>query len=178
MSEKKPKAEAASDAGADAAPKKKKPIKMIGAIVGVMAIEAGVLVAVMGMTGPKQVEAKPVEVHNPDEDKTVEIEVVSDKFQNLQTGRVWVWDTSVFVQVKAKHEELVGGILERRAAEIKEGVGQIVSRAQHAQLREPERQTLNRQITGYLNELLKDDAGHPLFERVLIPRCNGFSTDF
>jgi predicted metal-dependent hydrolase len=28
------------------------------------------------------------------------------------------------------------------------------------------------------NELLKDDAGHPLFERVLIPRCNGFSTDF
>jgi flagellar basal body-associated protein FliL len=177
MSDKKPKAEAAPDSP-EAAPKKKKPIKLIGMIAGVMALEAVVMVVVTGATGPKKVEAKPVEVHNPDEDKTVEIEVVSDKFQNLQTGRVWVWDTSVFLQVKAKHQEQVGGILERRAAEIKEGVGQIVSRAQHAQLREPERQTLNRQITGYLNELLKDDAGHALFERVLIPKCNGFSTDF
>jgi len=178
MADKKPKAEAAPEPSADGAPKKKKPIKLIGMIAGVMALEAGVLVAVMGMTGPKTVQAKPVEVHSPDEDKTLEIEVVSDKFQNLQTGRVWVWDTSVYVQVMAKHEEQVGGILERRAAEIKEGIGQIVSRAQHAQLREPERQTLNRQITGYLNELLKDDAGHALFERVLIPKCNGFSTDF
>jgi flagellar basal body-associated protein FliL len=177
MADKKPKAEAA-EAGAEAAPKKKPPIKLIAIVGGVMALEAGVLIAVMGMTGPKTVEAKPVEVHSPEDDKTVEIEVVSDKFQNLQTGRVWVWDTSVFVQVKAKHEEQVNGQLERRAAEIKEGIGQIISRAQHAQLREPERQTLNRQITGYLNELLKDDAGHPLFERVLIPRCNGFSTDF
>lgn len=177
MADKKPKAEAAPDA-ADGAAKKKKPVKLIAAIGGVMALEAGVLVGVMGMTGPKKVDAKPVEVHSPDEDKTVEIEVVSDKFQNLQTGRVWVWDTSVFVQVKAKHEDQVNGILERRCAEIKEGIGQIVSRAQHAQLREPERQTLNRQITGYLNELLKDDAGHALFERVLIPKCNGFSTDF
>jgi hypothetical protein len=122
-----------------------------------------VLVGVLGVMGPSKGEAAEAEhtLVSDEGEQTLEVLIAEEKFQNLQTGRVWIWDTSVFVQVKAKNTEHVEQTLERRNAEIKEGLSQIISRAQHAQLKEPDRQTLNRQI-----------------ERVLIPKCRGFPADF
>jgi len=93
---------------------------------------------------------------------------------------VWVWDLSVFMQVKNKNAESVKAVLEQRKAEIGEGMGQIVSRAQHSQLKEPERQTLIRQIRGFLESIrgMTDAEGKPLVERVMIPKCRGFPSDF
>jgi len=108
-----------------------------------------------------------------------EIQIISDKFQNLTTGKVWVWDIDVFVQVKEKNAQRVEKVLEQRAAEIKEGLNQIVSRAQHAQLKEPERQSLNRQFTSYLDKVVgQDPDGKSLLDRLLIPKCRGFPADF
>jgi hypothetical protein len=64
---------------------------------------------------------------------------------------------------------------------VREGISQIFSRAQHAQLKEPERLTLNRQITTFLAKLIEEEAPtaeageeDKLIDRVLIPKCRGF----
>ena len=181
MAEKKP--QSAPPPAADGPPKKKKlPLKSAGAVLGIMAVEAGVFIAVLGIGGPQKGEAaeQQAELKEDEGEQTQELLIVEEKFQNLQTGRVWIWDTSVYVQVKNKNAESVKKILERRSAEIKEGVSQVISRAQHAQLKEPERQTLNRQITAYLGTVFEPvgEEGKPPIERVLIPRCRGFPADF
>lgn len=177
MADKKPQPAPAQEA----APTKKLPIKSIVAIAGIMAVEAGVFIAVLGMGGPQKGQAAEQKAQLVDDagEQTQELLIVDDKFQNLQTGRVWIWDTAVYVQVKNKSAEQVKKTLERRSAEIKEGVSQIISRAQHAQLKEPERQTLNRQITAFLETIFEPGAdGKPMIERVLIPKCRGFPADF
>jgi flagellar basal body-associated protein FliL len=163
-------------------PARKLPIKTLGIVAVLMAAEAGAVVFAMGMLGPSASHAETgvEELVDDDSEDTAEIEVVSEKYQNLSTGRVWVWDLSVFLQVKNKNAETVKAVLEQRKAEIGEGMGQIISRAQHAQLKEPERQTLIRQINAFLERIrgMTDPDGKPLVERVMIPKCRGFPSDF
>lgn len=163
-------------------PAKKLPIKTLAVVGAIMAVEAGAVVFAMGMLSPKtsHAETDAASLVEDDAEDTVEIEVASEKYQNLSTGRVWVWDLSVFIQVKKKNSEAVQAVLEQRKAEIGEGLGQIVSRAQHAQLKEPERQTLIRQISSFLERIrgLTDADGKPLVERIMIPKCRGFPSDF
>ncbi len=163
------------------APKKKSPIVMIGVVGVIMVVEAVAVFFVFSAMGPKKAHADvPVADAKHDEgEEIVEIKVVDDKFQNLQQGKVWFWDTSVFVQVKQKNAEHVEALLGKREAEIHEGLSQIMGRAQPAQLKEPERQTLNRQFGGFLDKVLgKDAEGHSYVERVLIPRCRGIPGEF
>lgn len=183
MADKKDKpAEQPAKEGAEApAPKKGLPIKTIAVIAVVMALEAGAIVMVMGMLGPKKSEAAvdPKSLVEDTSHEIKEIQIIADKFQNLTTGKVWVWDIDVYVQVKEKNAERVEKVLEQRSAEIKEGLNQIVARAQHAQLKEPERQSLSRQFTAYLEKVIgMDPDGKSLLERLLIPKCRGFPADF
>ena len=69
-------------------------------------------------------------------------------------------------------------MLENKAAEIKEGVAMIFRRAQHSQLKEPGLETINRQISAYVNQAIgKDAEGHERVVRVVIPKCRGFPGD-
>jgi flagellar basal body-associated protein FliL len=178
----KPKAPESSPEAATEPAKKSLPIKTLAIVAVLMAAEAAAVVFAMGLLGPRSSHAE-TDAHalvDDDSEDTVEIEVASEKYQNLSTGRVWVWDLSIFLQVKNKNAETVQAVLEQRKAEIGEGVGQIVSRAQHAQLKEPERQTLIRQISAFLERIrgMTDADGKPLVERVMIPKCRGFPSDF
>lgn len=173
---------AAPEAAGDdkSAPMKKKlPIKTLIVILAVMVVEGAALVVVLGMLGPKQSQAQiePKHLEDDESEQTQEIELVSEKFQNLTTGRVWIWDVEIYVQVKNKNAEAVEQILTRRKAEINEQVNQVFSRAQHAQLKEPERQTILRQITALMEKIVPGQDGKPLIERIIIPRCRGFPTD-
>lgn len=228
MAEKEHKPEKPAEAPAeDAKPKKKGGMKVIIAVVGAMAVEGAVLMFVLGSGGPQASNAAEQEHNLEPDDSHVseELVVVEDKFQNLQTGRVWVWDAAIYVQVKSSHKPIVEEILKRRAATVKEGISQIFSRSQHSQLAEPERQTLNRQVMTLLTQLMMDekktieaggraapaaagggdghggghgapadahgaaDAGHgaahgtpadpkTIIQKVLIPKCRGFPTEF
>lgn len=184
MSEKKSDAAAPAKAeeGADAAKpaKKKLPIKTIAIVAVLMAVEGAAVFVVLGSGTPASGHAAtdPAHLVDDDSDKTQEIELVSDKFQNLTSGHPWVWDVSIFLQVKNKNAETVQGVLDQRQAEIKEGLGQIIGRARHSQLTEPERQTLTRQVGAYLEKLEGITAdGKPLLERVIIAKCRGFQAD-
>ncbi len=171
------------DAGAEEskdAPKKKgKKTPLI--IAAIMVVEGIAVFMLVGGGGPKKaaadVDAEHVVVD--DSEKTQEVEVIDSRFQNLTTGKVWIWDIAIYAQVKNKHAERVTNELKTRYAEISEGINQIVSRAHHNNLKEPERQTLIRQLTAYLNKTIGPDAeGKPLIERVIIPKCNGFAADY
>jgi len=221
MSDKEAKKAPAPEPEAAEKPKKKGGKKVLIVVVGAMVAEAVVLMGVLKMGGPQSTQAGE-QSHNLEADGSQipkELLVVEDKFQNLQTGRVWVWDASIFVQVKTANAPAVEEILKRRSATVREGLSQIFSRAQHAQLVEPDRQTLNRQIVAFLGKLMEEEKatlengpspeaakadakGHgkeeshaaasssthagaheavdpkSVIQKVLIPKCRGFPTDF
>jgi hypothetical protein len=161
--------------------KKKPPLKVLGVVAGLMLAEAAGVYLFVGLTGPRAQSAS-AEIQGAEDkaaQEAVEIELVNDKFQNLQTGHVWMWDMQIVLKVKRKYEAYVDGELTKRSAEITEGVGQIIRRAQHNHLREPELTTINRQIAAYLAKAIEPDPadGSPRIERVLIPKCKGMQID-
>lgn len=166
-------------ADAAATPAKKSPIKVIGIVAVLMIVEAGAVFMFVGKTGPQAAVAHEIKGHDePDENASVEIPLIEEKFQNMQTGRVWVWDTEVVLKIKSRNEPYVTKLLESRAAEIKENVSVIFRRAQHNSLKEPGLESINRQITASLNTLFgKDAEGKDRIDRVVIPKCKGFPAD-
>lgn len=176
----KPKASEAAAEGGEAAAPKKGNGKTIMVVAVVMVLEAVAVFFVVGMTNkpPAAAEAKLEHTAADDLEATVEISLVDDRFQNMQTGRVWVWDSEIVLQVKRRHEEFVNAELERRQAEVKEGVSMIFRRSPHAQLKEPGLETLNRQVSAFVNNVLgKDAEGKERVVRILIPKCKGFPTE-
>ncbi len=177
--DRKPAAEPQKDK--EAAPAKKKPpIKTIGLIAGVMIAEAAGVYVLVGMTGPKAVVAE-TELHGHEQaagQETVEIDLIDDKFQNMQTGRVWMWDMRIVMKTTKKNEAHITEELEKRSSEIQEGIAQIVRRAQHSHLKEPDLVTISRQITAYADKVFGHDAqGNSRVERILIPKCRGVDVE-
>jgi flagellar basal body-associated protein FliL len=179
MADAKDKKDAPPAKSSEAEPKKKGS-KAPLAVAAVMLIEGVGVFLVARMTSPKPAEAATeVAVQGEGHGEatgTVEVPLIEDKFQNMQTGQVWIWDAEIVLKVKKKNEEAVSKVLESKAAEIKEGVAAIFRRAQLSQLKEPGLETLNRQVSTYVNQVLgKDPEGHSRVERVLIPRCRGYN---
>lgn len=162
----------------EAAPKKKLPIKMAAIMAVLMIVEAAGVFFVVGMTGRVPSETAADMINDNDQELTVELPLVEDKFPNMTQGPVWLWDVEIALKVKKKNEEHVSKVLEQHASEIKEGVSWIIRRAQHAQLKEPGLETLRRQLRAFLDEQLGEDLdGESRIEKVLIPRCRGFRAD-
>lgn len=151
-------------------------------IVGaVMVVEAALIVGVVKFVGAGAGSAQAHQIEGQAEASalaTVEIPLVDEKFQNMQTGRVWIWDTTIVLKVKQKNKEFVEKELERRKSEIKEAVAMIFRKATHAQLKEPGLDAVGRQLTALVNQIFGVDAeGRERVDRVLIPRCRGFPAD-
>jgi len=163
------------------APAKKLPIKTIIVVLGLLVVEGAGVVALMKILGkPGAVKAgEASQLVLDDGEQKSELLIVEDRFPNHQTGRVWLWETEVQVQVKQKHLEYVERVLEERQAEIKTGISAIWRNAHQRHLTEPSLDTLNRQVTSYLNEIFGHDSeSEPRIARVLLPKCVGFPADF
>ena len=71
------------------------------------------------------------------------------------------------------------GPVSAAVTEITEAVSRVISRAQHAHLKEAEHQSIVRQLTAAVGPFFTPvTAEEPLFERVLLPKCAGHPTDF
>lgn len=178
--EAKPAEPAAKDG--DAAPKKGGlPIKMLGIVGAIMVVQGIGVFMLAKSTGPQAASA--AEAHLPhadqaDREETIELSIVEDRFQNMQTGRAWIWDVEIVLKVRSKNEEAVSKVLEGRAAEITEGISMIFRRAQHIHLREAGLETLNRQLLAFLDGVFGKDADNKSrIERVVIPKCKGFPAE-
>ncbi|MEL7474080.1 MAG: hypothetical protein AAGK04_12250, partial [Planctomycetota bacterium] len=83
------------------------------------------------------------------------------------------------LKVKMKNQEIVEKALERRKAEIHEGVSMIFRRAQDRHLKEPGFETVTRQLNHYMQDIFGvDPDGLPRVERVIVPKAKGFPADF
>ena len=171
----------AEDSGGEAAGRKRRPVKVIAIVAALMLAEAAGVYLFVGMGSG---HAKTAEAHVQGEadkaaQESVEIELVDDKFQNMQTGHVWVWDIAIALKARQGNEAYITDQLQKRSAEIREGIGQIIRRAQHSHLSEPELTTLNRQLAAFLDTIIKPDesTGRSRIERVLIPKCKGLQID-
>ena len=161
--------------------KKKLPIKVIAIVAVMMLLEGAGVYLFVSMTGkvPQDSMADLAGEEEADLQRPIEIELVKGKFQNMQTGRVWIWSIDIYLKVKKRDEETVTTILENQQAEIREQISKIIRKAHHAHLKEPDLRTLNRQITVLAHEVfgISDADGLPRVERVLIPRCEGHAVN-
>jgi len=165
----------------EAAKPQKKSKKTVVVVLGLLAAEAVVVVAVfMLWVQPGEVRGQDITVSADDHlNQLSEVLIVNDRFPNHHTGRVWLWDTEVQIQVRQKHVEYVRRVLEERNAEIKTGVSQIIRTAHHNHMKEPNLETLTRQLQTFLRQTFGEDAsGDQRVVNVLIPKCVGFPADF
>lgn len=164
------------------APEKKGlPIKTIVVVLLMLVVEAGAIIgALMFLGQPSPVEGTQLVDDGASEgEQLVEVPVLQDKFANNDTGRLWYWDTEIIITTKQKHADFVNAELERRAAEIRTGVGAVVAGARHAYFNEPGRATLTRQLLEYMRDIFGQDVeGEERVSGVLIPKCIGFPADY
>lgn len=164
----------------DAQQSKKSPMLTIAIVAVVMVLEAAAVVGFVMLSGGGASNAGAA-IQGEElaaQEKTLEIPLVEDRFQNMASGRVWTWNIQVVLQVKKKNEEKVATELERRKAEITEGVGLLIRQAAHSHLTEPGLETFHRQIAAYVEQVFGvTPEGDPLVERVIIPKCQGNPPD-
>jgi len=164
-----------------AEPKKKSPLKLVAIVATLMILEAAAVAALLMVTGAPSEASAGIEGEGvADGERIAEVELVNTRFQNMATGRVWDWQTEIYLKVREKNRERVERLHEQRRAEILEGVATIFRRAQFSHLKEPGLQTISRQVTGYVQEVFGNDPadGSPYVERIVIPKCDGYPADF
>ncbi|MDP9173022.1 MAG: hypothetical protein M3O30_04045 [Planctomycetota bacterium] len=164
--------------------------KMPVLLGGVMLLEAVVLFAGMKFLGNGAKNASAADLTTiikkegadqkdapPDKNQTVEIQLLESRFPNKQSGRMFLYDMSVVLEVKADAHDKVKKIIADRDALIKDRVRTIIAQSDPEKLgggSEPGLETLRRQIKYQLDELVGDG----LIDEVLVPRCIPFRTDY
>ena len=109
--------------------------------------------------------------------KQVELTVVDFRAPNKQGGRMFLYDVTICVQIRADAEEKKKAILIDRAGLIKDRIRTIIAQSDPEKLgggSEPGLETLRRQIKYQLDEIV----GPGIIDEVFVPRCIPFPVNF
>ncbi len=162
--------------------KKKLPIKTIAVLAVVLIVEAVAIIGVFSMSGqPSDIQADPTAKTESDlAEQMVEELVVAEKFQNVRSGKPFIYDTEVYITMKRKHQADAASKLSLMSNSIREDIRTIFSRADPGHLDEPTLSTLERQIKAVLDSRLEFDVdtGDPIVESVIITKCIRYRSDF
>ena len=112
-----------------------------------------------------------------DKKKRVELAVVDFRAPNKQSGRMFLYDVTIVVQVRGDAEEKTKMILTERAALIKDRIRTIIAQSDPEKLgggSEPGLETLRRQVKYQLDEIVGDG----IIDDVFVPRCIPFPVNF
>jgi len=156
-------------------------LKAMIVLFAVLALEGGTIAVTMMLAGgPSEVQGVGLENDaQADANKLVEVLVIKDKFENLKTGRQFIYDTEVYITVKKRDEADVKEELERQKAQISMAIATIIRQAEPAFFQEATYATLRRQMKAELAERLGEDTeGESVVQDVLITRCIPFRGDF
>ena len=160
-----------------AAAKKKFSLKAVLLIAAVLVIEGvAIAAAFMFSGGPANVKAEPgFQTLIDDGEREVELLVVADKFQNAQRGRVYLYDTEIYIVIKKKHQTAMEGEVKAMNAQISTEIARIIGQADPTILLSPDRTTLTRQISAVLDDKLgKNEQGKSRVLKVLVRKCTQF----
>ena len=175
-------AEEENNSEAQAPGKKKFPKKFLLVIAVVMLVEGAFLGAIYFLFGdePPTVQAEKLEKDDKAANfELVEVLLIGDKFQNTRQGaQAYLYDATIYVVVQQRHQGYIETEIEDQMARISQEVTEVFARAEPAQLNEPDRLTLKRQILDKCKERFGDDAdGEPYVRDVVISNWKRFSTD-
>lgn len=166
---------------------------------GVMIIEAFVLFAgfkmISGSPAPASGADIELSTHEPssgheeekdahgnpikkvDPKSSVEVEVLTLKASNRQSGRTFFYDVQIKIITRQANEEKVKSIIAAKSGLIQDRIRTIIAQSEPAKLQgetEPGLETLKRQVKYQLDEII----GEGYVDEVLVPRCVPFRTDF
>lgn len=165
-----------------APPKNKLPMKMIIILAVVMVVEGIIFGAGYFIFGdkPPTAEAEGLTVDaKAAEFELVEILLIGDKFQNTRQGaQAYLYDATLYVVIQERHRSHIEEQIEKQMARISAEMTEVFARAEPAQLNEPDRLTLKRQILDKCQKRFGDDAdAEPYVRDVVISNWKRFSTD-
>lgn len=164
------------------AAKKKLPMKMIIVLAVVMVVEGLIIGGGILLFGddPPSVQAEGLDKNDKaSEFELVEVLLIGDKFQNTRQGaQAYLYDATIYVVVQERHRAIIETEIEDQMARISQEVTEVFARAEPAQLNEPDRLTLKRQILDRCKKRFGDDAdSEPYVRDVVISNWKRFSTD-
>lgn len=111
-------------------------------------------------------------------EEPVEKQIIEEKFQNNRSGKTYLYDTDIWIVIKAKDEAKVDEMLEKMSAQIAADTATIFRRAEPAQLLEPTLATLQRQIKAALDERIgMDPEGKSMVQQVLMKKYTQYRAD-
>lgn len=174
---------AEDEATTEEAPAKKKlPTKLIIVIAIVMVVEGAVIGGGIILFGdkPPAVQAEGLKNDPAAADlDLVEVLLIGDKFQNTRQGaQAYLYDATIYVLVQQRDQGLIEDEIQKKMHRISQEITEIFARAEPAQLNEPDRLTLKRQIKERCEEHFGEDAdGEPYVRDVIISNWKRFSTD-
>ena len=162
--------------------KKKLPMKMIIILAVVMVVEGAIFGAGYFIFGdkPPAVMAEGLDADDKAaEFEQVEVLLVGDKFQNTRQGaQAYLYDATIYVLVQQRYRSYIEGEIEKKMHRISQEITEVFARAEPAQLNEPDRLTLKRQILEKCEKRFGDDAdGEAYVQDVIISNWKRFSTD-
>jgi flagellar basal body-associated protein FliL len=162
--------------------KKKLPVKLLIILGVVMVVEGAIFGAGYMIFGdkPPAVQAEGLDTDDKAaEFELVEVLLIGDKFQNTRQGaQAYLYDATIYVVVQQRHRSMIETEIEEQMARISQEVTEVFARAEPAQLNEPDRLTLKRQILDRCQDRFGDDAdGEPYVRDVVISNWKRFSTD-
>ena len=161
----------------DSTSKHKLPVKTVAVIGAVLLIEGFAIAGAFLLAGgPAEIKADgALDGIVEDGEKSVEIVVVADKFPNARQGRVFIYDTEIYIVIKKKNQEEIESELKGKSAQISTEIRTIFARADPNHLLSADLSTLSRQIKAVLETVLgPDDEGKSRVDRVLVRKCTQY----
>lgn len=123
----------------------------------------------------KDAHGNPIKKNDPK--SPVEVEVLTIKASNRQSGRTFFYDVQIKIITCQANEEKVKSIIAAKSGLIQDRIRTIIAQSEPAKLQgetEPGLETLKRQVKYQLDEII----GEGYVDEVLVPRCVPFRTDF
>ncbi|MFW6155202.1 MAG: flagellar basal body-associated FliL family protein [Planctomycetota bacterium] len=151
--------------------KRRLPIKSMLIIALIMLAEGGLFAVYVVMKPSPQSAEAAVGGAEPPEAQTAEAVIIeSGRFPNRKTGRLYMYDLEIAVQVDKTIFNRVEKMRTANEALIRDRIRAIIARADPSYFDEHELRTLKRQIKAMLDEVFGDDT----VKEVFIKTCNPY----
>ena len=162
--------------------KKSLPIKQLITMVGLLVVEAALIIGVMMFIGaePEVATAEtPLDPAIAEAEKIVEVLVLDGKLPNAKSGVAFLYSTEVYVQVRQRHSDTVRQKIDQFYNEIKADITAIWRTSEPHHFQEPKLETLTRKVYAMLNERfgLDVDSGEPVLVKCVVVMGTGFRVD-
>ena len=143
------------------------PFKSIIILLAIMLLEGGGLTLYMAYSDPSGAGAGTVEgASGPARSSMGEVLVLEDRFTNMRTGRLYMYDVRICVEIDEDNLKSIEKKLGKRRAYVYDSIRIVFAQADPKYLEEPELQTMKRKVHEILEEVLgKDTVKQVLFAK-------------